>query len=164
MLVHIRYITNIKNAVVAKMEHLTDLKIFTFFTSKTCFHFLMFMKHADVLFLSTFNFNIWYVYLLQQLQQHISLAQCQYIFRELQLMLSNASCNSSQRLSFECTIDLAGLFSNSPQICSMGLRSGHPITSQCSSRFLPSQVVLAIVRFTGIQQIQLKPLKICQEF
>ncbi len=117
-----------------------------------------------VLFFSTFNFNIWYVYLLQQLQQHISLAQCQYIFRELQLMLSNASCNSSQRLSFECTIDLAGLFSNSPQICSMGLRSGHPFTSQCSSRFLPSQVVLAIVRFTGIQQIQLKPLKICQEF
>ncbi len=66
MLVHIKYITNIKNAVVAKMEHLTDLKIFTIFTSKTCFHFLMFMKHADVLFLSTFNFNIWYVYLLQQ--------------------------------------------------------------------------------------------------
>ncbi len=45
------------------------------------------MKHADggsehyknqmkwvVLFLSTFNFNIWYVHLLQQLQQHISLA------------------------------------------------------------------------------------------
>ncbi len=45
------------------------------------------MKHADgcsehnkyndeasrAVFLSTFNFNIWYVHLLQQLQQHISL-------------------------------------------------------------------------------------------
>ncbi len=29
---------------------------------------------AVALFLSTFNFNIWYVHLLQQLQQHISLA------------------------------------------------------------------------------------------
>ncbi len=157
------------------MEHLTDLKIFTFFYPQNMLSFpnvhetRRWLRWAQqiwrvILFFSTFNFNIWYVYLLQQLQQHISLAQCQYIFRELQLMLSNASCNSSQRLSFECTIDLAGLFSNSPQICSMGLRSGHPITSQCSSRFLPSQVVLAIVRFTGIQQIQLKPLKICQEF
>ncbi len=35
-------------------------------------------------FLSTFNFNIRYVHLLQQLQQHISLAQCQYISWELQ--------------------------------------------------------------------------------
>ncbi len=55
------------------------------------------MKHADgvsehnkyqmkwvVLFLSTFIFNIWYVHLLQWLQQHISLAQCQYISWELQ--------------------------------------------------------------------------------
>ncbi len=118
------------------MEHLTDLKIFTFFYLQNMLSFpnvhetRRWLRWAQqiwsvVLFLSTFNFNIWYVYLLQQLQQHISLAQCQYIFRELQLMLSNASCNSSQRLSFECAIDLAGLFSNSPQICSMGLRTPH---------------------------------------
>ncbi len=30
---------------------------------------------------------------------------------------SHAFCNSSQRLSFECTIDLSSLFFNSPQIC-----------------------------------------------
>ncbi len=39
-------------------------------------------------------------------------------------MLSHAFCNSSQRLSFECTADVSSLFSNSPQICSTGLRSG----------------------------------------
>ncbi len=36
-----------------------------------------------------------------------------YFLRTSTLMLSHAFCNSSQRLSFECTIDLSSLFSNS---------------------------------------------------
>ncbi len=62
--------------------------------------------------------------------------------------------STSQRLSFERTIDLCSLFCNSPQIYLLGLRSElsgglvHPF--QWSSRFLPSQGVPAIVCFMGI--------------
>ncbi len=119
--------------IVRTISYLSELEILTFFCLQNIISFHN-VKHADgcsehnryqmkwvVLFLSTFNFNIWYVHLLKQLQQHIS----QYISTLTStLMLSHAFCNSSQRLSFECTIDLSSLFSNSPQICSMALRSG----------------------------------------
>ncbi len=75
-------------------EHLTYLKILTFFASKTLFNFIMFKKHADgcsehnkyqikwfVPFLSTFNFNIWYVHLLQQLQSLWHSVNIQYLLR-----------------------------------------------------------------------------------
>ncbi len=80
-----------------------------------------------VLFLTTFNFNIWYVHsppFAAITAAHLSGIVSIYILRTSTLMLSHVFCNSSKRLSFECTIDLSSLFSNSPQICSMGLRSG----------------------------------------
>ncbi len=100
-------------------------------------------------FLSTFNFNIWYVHRFQQLQQHISLASI-YFLRTSTLMLSHAFCNSRQRLSFEYTIDLSSLFSNSLEGVEVRTLRGPVHHFQCSSRFLPSQVVLAIVCFMGI--------------
>ncbi len=125
--------------VVAKIIRTPDRsENIDFFASKIWFHFRMFMKHAVccfehnkyqmkwfILFLSTFYFNIWYVHLLQQLQQRIASGVVSvYFLRTSKLMLSHAFCNSSQRLSFEYTIGLSSLFSNSPQICSMGLMSG----------------------------------------
>ncbi len=51
---------------------------------------------------------------------HLSGIVSKYILRNSTLMLSHAFCNSSQRLSFECTINLSSLFSKLPQICSRG--------------------------------------------
>ncbi len=116
--------------------------------NETC-RWLLWAQHAVyqmkwvVLFLYTFNFNIEYVHLLQQLQQR-SYAT---------LMLSHAFCNPSQSLFFECTIDPSSSFSNAPQICWMGLRSGlWGVRSSFSifSRFLTLQVDPPIVCFMGI--------------
>ncbi len=69
----------LRSIVVAKIiitPDRSEKKFFlAFLASKTWFHFTMFMKHADgcsehnkyqmkwvILFLSTFNFNIWYVH------------------------------------------------------------------------------------------------------
>ncbi len=108
------------------LEHLIELKILTFFASKTWFNFIKFMKHADGCsehnhisdevsrtILSTFYFNIWDVHLLQQLS-HLSGTVFIYFLRTSTLMLSHAFCNSSLRFSFERTIDLSSLFFNSP--------------------------------------------------
>ncbi len=91
-----------------------------FFASKTWFPFIMFMKHADgcsehntyqmkwvltwIFGMSTFCSN----YSSTSLWHGVS------IFPEnFTLILFHAFCNTSQWLSFECTIDLSSLFSNS---------------------------------------------------
>ncbi len=93
----------------------------------------------------------WYIHLLPQLQQHISLASI-YFLRTSTLMLSHAFCNSRQRLSFEYTIDLFifQLALNLFYGVEVQTLRGPAHHFQCSSRFLPSQVVLAIVCFMGI--------------
>ncbi len=54
---------------------------------------------------------------------HLSGIVSIFFLRTSTLMLSHAFCNSSQWLFFQCRIDLSSLFSDSPQICLMGLRS-----------------------------------------
>ncbi len=96
----------------------------------------MFMKHADgcsehnkyqmkwvVLFLSMLTLILVCPPFAAITAAHLSGIVSIYFLRTSTLMLSHVFCNSSYMLSFECTIDLSSLFSNSPQICSMGLRS-----------------------------------------
>ncbi len=100
----------------------------TFFASKTWFLFIMFMKqkvalstraqqisdeasHNGFVFLSTFNFNILVCLPFAAITAaYLSGIVPIYFLRTSTLMLSHASCNSSQRLSFEYTIDLSSLF------------------------------------------------------
>ncbi len=134
------------------LEHLTDLKILTFFASKTWFNFIMFMKHADgcsehnkyqmkwvVMFLSTLNCNISYVHILQQLQQqHLSDTVSIYFMRTF-LWIYNRSV--------QFILQLAPNLFNRVEVWTLRVAVHH---FQCSSRFLPSQVVPAIVCFMGI--------------
>ncbi len=137
----------------------------------------MFMKHADgcsehnkyqmkwvVLFLSTFNFNIWCVHLLKQLQQHISLA-CVNIFPEhfntnvipCLLQLKPKAFLWMYNRSDQFIFQLAPNLLDGVEVRTLRRPVHH---FQCSSRFLPSQVVPAIVCFMGTVMIQqLKPLK-----
>ncbi len=68
-------------------------------------------------------------------------------------MLSHAFCNSSQRLSFEYNRSVQFIFQLAPNLLDgveVWTLRGPVHHFQCSSRFFPSQVVLAIVRFMGI--------------
>ncbi len=158
------------------LEHLTDLKILTFFASKTLFNFIMLMKHADgcsehnkyqvkwvILFLSTFNFNIGYVHLLQLQNYKIQLQNCNYKITKFSNYSSNTNKTSTLML---CLLQLKTkaflwMYNRSVQFIfqlAPNLLSGVEVRTlrgpvhnfQCSSRFLPSQVVPAIVYFMGI--------------
>ncbi len=117
------------------LEHLTNLKTLTFFclqniiyfhnVHETCRWLLWAQQISDevhhTLLTLIFGMSTFIT------AAHLSGIVSTYFLRTSTLMLSHAfcnSCNSTQRLSFECTIDLYNLFSNSPQICSMRLRSG----------------------------------------
>ncbi len=103
----------------------TDLKILTFFA---------WSWNMQMVALSTTN-NRWsdhplFIHIMEVIihcssfaaiaAAHLSGIVSIYILRNSTLMLSNAFCNSSQRLSFEWIINLSSLFSKLPQICSRG--------------------------------------------